>query len=167
MSISKKEGEAKEDKVKEDQDDTITTGVDDLLKLVEEQPKISVDEAQKKLKVGKGILKSWIDFLVEEKILGIEYSFTTPYIYLNKPKQPKKTEKVDAGDMNFNQFKREFIERAKKNKIPADKMEEYWKEHLNKRLELNKDFFFRQAKAKNLPQPEKLWEMYRNKVMST
>ena len=59
----------------------LKTSVDDLYELVESRKKISVDDAAKLLKLPVNIVQSLVDFLVEESIFGIEYKFTTPYIY--------------------------------------------------------------------------------------
>ncbi|MBU1975445.1 MAG: hypothetical protein KKG59_03500 [Nanoarchaeota archaeon] len=147
-------------------EETITTGVDDLLQLLERFPRLSVEETAKRLHVGKGVLRSWIDFLVEEKVLGIEYSFTTPYIYLNKPKEgPKATKTVDK-QINFIVFKKEFEERATKNKIPPTKIPEYWNQHIVKKLEANKEFFLMETRKKNLPHGEELWKKYMAQVVN-
>jgi len=62
----------------------ITTAVDSLVKLVNEKGKLSVEEASKLLKIPENIINEWAEFLEEEKILTIEYKFTTPYLIANK-----------------------------------------------------------------------------------
>ncbi len=62
----------------------ITTAVDDLIHLVKESGKITIAEAATKLQVPQKTVETWVDFLVEEERLSIEYKFTTPYIFLNK-----------------------------------------------------------------------------------
>ena len=64
----------------------LRTSADDLLELIRRRGKLSVDDAAKTLKLPVGSVQSIIDFLVEEKMVGIEYKFTTPYVYLNEQK---------------------------------------------------------------------------------
>ena len=58
----------------------ITTAVDSLVKLVKERRRISVEEVSKILKIPENIINEWANFLEEEKIIQIEYKFTTPYL---------------------------------------------------------------------------------------
>ena len=62
----------------------LKTSADDLYELVKSRKKISVEEAAKFLKLPVKTVHALVDFLVEEKIFGIEYKFTTPYIYLSE-----------------------------------------------------------------------------------
>ena len=158
-----KEGE----KIKtESSNQTITTGVDDLISLLSTFPKLSIDETGKRLNVSKKVLKAWIDFLVEEKILGIEYTFTTPFIYLNRPHEEEKTKKIKEEKITYENFKEEFFEKAKKSSIPEDKMKQYWQEHLKQRLMQNKEFFIQEVNNRNLPHGEELWEKYMRMALS-
>lgn len=58
----------------------IETGVDKLVNLIEQKKKISVDEAAKSLGLSKQLIEQWADFLEEEKIISIEYNFTTTFL---------------------------------------------------------------------------------------
>ena len=58
-------------------DDTITTGVDALLELLKSTEKIAMPDAAKKLNVPLDTLQSWVDFLVEERIIGDIHSWDT------------------------------------------------------------------------------------------
>ena len=53
-------------------DETVRTGVDDLLELLKKVDKINLADAAQKLGISSTLLQSWVDFLVEEEILGIE-----------------------------------------------------------------------------------------------
>ncbi|HEC96339.1 MAG TPA: hypothetical protein ENI59_01520, partial [Euryarchaeota archaeon] len=63
---------------------TIKTGVDQLIELLKRVEKIEMSKAAKEINVPLKTLQKWVDFLAEEGLIGIEYKFTTPYIYLNK-----------------------------------------------------------------------------------
>ena len=75
-------------------EEVVRTGVDDLLELLEHSAKIPLADAAAKLNVDAGVIQAWVDFLVEEGIVGIEYKFTTPYIYLNKTVSGSKAEEI-------------------------------------------------------------------------
>jgi tetratricopeptide (TPR) repeat protein len=89
-------------------DELIQTGVDGLIRLVEEKNRISVSDAAKELGVPVKTIEKWMDFLVEEEKIGVEYKFTTPYLYRldNKPKDVKdikisKKELLDIGNVDI------------------------------------------------------------------
>ena len=65
-------------------DSIIRTVADELFELVKKRSKLSVEEASKQLKIPIATIQALVDFLGEEKVFGIEYKFTTPYIYLYK-----------------------------------------------------------------------------------
>jgi hypothetical protein len=65
----------------------IETGVDDLVRVVGSSGKISIPDVAKKLGVEQKTVETWVDFLVEEEKLSVEYKFTTPYIFLNEDKK--------------------------------------------------------------------------------
>lgn len=147
-------------------DEMVTTGVDDLIKILSDYPKLSIDETAKRLNVSKKVLKSWIDFLVEEKILGIEYTFTTPFIYLNKPQEQEHTKLIREEKLTYSLFKQEFYEKARKSNIPEDKIKGYWEDHLKQRLDQNKEFFMREVQKRTLLQGDELWEKYTRNALS-
>jgi len=77
----------------------ITTAVDSLVKLVKEKKKISVEEASKLLKIPENIINEWASFLEEEKIIQIEYKFTTPFL-IDK-KQSIKSGDISSDDLDL------------------------------------------------------------------
>jgi chromosome segregation ATPase len=62
----------------------IETGVDRLVELVSQEKKISIDDAAKKLGISKVVIQEWADFLEEEKIISIEYSFNKTFLVERK-----------------------------------------------------------------------------------
>ena len=81
----------------------ITTAVDSLVRLVNEEGRISLDDAAKKLGLPHNIVNEWAVFLDQEKIIHIEYKFTTPYLVSiereekqKKEKKPKKDEEEEG-----------------------------------------------------------------------
>ena len=144
----------------------IRTGVDELLDMLKGSPKIPLVDAAKKLKVSVDVVQAWVDFLVEERILGIEYKFTTPYIYLNTPLEPsaKISRTEDSIDVSY--FKRQFWEKAKHNNIPESKIADLWKNHLLQETDLKRKYFFFEAQQRKFSDIEHIWEEYQKSLLS-
>jgi len=146
-------------------EDTIRTGVDDLLQLLKGVDKIPLTDAAKQLNISASLLQSWVDFLVEEEIIGIEYKFTKPIIYLNKPLEAKKSS-VRAEEHAYDEYKQDFKNRAKQKNIPQEKISFLWRNHVAEALNRKKSFFIREAKKRNLANPDELWNEYEQKLLS-
>ncbi|MFH1682199.1 MAG: hypothetical protein ABIA37_00225, partial [Candidatus Woesearchaeota archaeon] len=63
---------------------TIQTEVDRLINLINEEEKISVRQAAKKIGVPVSTITEWAGFLEEEGMINIEYKFTTPFLVKRK-----------------------------------------------------------------------------------
>lgn len=144
--------------------DLIKTGVDDLLELLKKVNKISLTDASDQLKVSTTLVQSWVDFLVEEEIVGIEYKFTKPLIYLNKEPTKDKPKQLDDSEVTIQTFKDDFWKRAAAKQIPEDKVGFFWKNHLLEVCETKKEFFIREAKKRKLDSTENLWEEFKNDI---
>jgi hypothetical protein len=144
-------------------ENVIKTGVDELLELLAHSAKIPLTEVATKLKVDAGVIEAWVDFLVEEGIIGIEYRFTTPYIYLNKIVE-KKEETPKEENYNIQYFKKQFWDKAKMNNIPEGQIEMLWKNHIIQALDLQKKYFFFEAQRKKLNNIEQLWQEYKELI---
>ena len=142
-------------------DSVIHTVADELFELVKKANKVSVEEAAKQLKVPLPTVQALVDFLVEEKVFGIEYKFTTPYIYIYKEgiKGAKKKEKSFTTGLVT---KEQFYEKAKKRNIRYEYIEEFWRKYLQQNIVSIRDEFFKKAKEKNLPEEkiEEIWKKY-------
>ena len=139
----------------------VGTDVDKLVSFVKEKGKVSFHELVKHLKKNSDIIQKWVDFLVEEDILGIEYKFVTPYVYFNKDSENKKTVIEESDDKSI-EDKNEFYRKAKSKGLSDSKIHELWKDYVNNNLDEIKRVFYAKAKTKNLSesQCEKLWEKY-------
>ena len=62
----------------------IKTAVDSLIELLKKKKRLTLDETSKELGIPTNIINEWATFLEEEKILKIEYKFTTPYLIFKK-----------------------------------------------------------------------------------
>ncbi len=142
-------------------ENVLRTIADELLELVKAQRKISVEEAAKKLKIPLATVQSLVDFLVEERIFGIEYKFTTPYIYLYREgiSEAKAKEKSFARDLVTKEM---FYEKAKERKIPHEYIEGLWRKYLQQNLAKIRDEFLRKSRDKKVPEEkvEALWKRY-------
>ena len=126
----------------------ITTAVDSLVKLVNQKGKISLDDASKELGIPTNIINEWASFLDQEKIIHLEYKFTTPYLiskksmskeevivdyemisrkleimqaYLNKI-QPKETKKMQQKAYLLKEISI-LLEKTKKKKITKEELQ--------------------------------------------
>lgn len=127
--------------------DIVTTGVDSLIKLLRKKGKASLESAAKELQVSEKLLQHWVDFLVEERIVGVEYKFVTPYIYL-----------INQSDDSLD-IKEDFFLRAKAKGFTDAKTEELWQEYLLNHMGSIKEQFFNRALQRNIT-PQKLDELW-------
>lgn len=139
----------------------VRTVADELVELVRKSKMISVEEAAKKLKMSLASVQALVDFFVEEKIFGIEYKFTTPYIYIYKEgiKETKGKEKSFTKELVTKEY---FYEKAKEKNIPHEYIEGLWRKYLQQNLVQIREEFLTKAREKKVPEDkiEKLWEKY-------
>lgn len=147
-------------------DEVVKTGVDELLELLKDNNKLPLVDAAKKLNVAADVVQAWVDFLVEERILGIEYKFTTPYIYLNKPLDTLRKVYDELGPIDLMLFKNQFWGKAKKNNIPETRIADLWRNHLLQELELKKKYFFYEAQTRKIINIESVWAEYQKNILS-
>jgi len=144
--------------------ETVTTGVDDLIEYCKGKEKVALQDAAKVLSIPVETVQAWVDFLVEEKILGIEYRFTKPYIYLNK-ETGKHTTVVEQSQHTLDDIKATWIAHARTQKIPEDKLAELWRGHLQSALDRQKEYFMEQATQRHAKKPGELWRAYSTRFM--
>ncbi|MBI2650297.1 hypothetical protein HYX04_03210 [Candidatus Woesearchaeota archaeon] len=142
-------------------DIVLRTVADELLELVKKSRKISVEEASKKLKMPAASVQALVDFLVEEKVFGIEYKFTTPYVYLYKEgvKRAEIREKSFAKDLIT---KEQFYEKAKEKNMPYEHIEGMWRKYLQQNIVKIREEFLKKSREKKIPEEkmEELWNKY-------
>jgi hypothetical protein len=141
--------------------EVVVTGVDALIDLLKKINQIDVPDAAKKLKYPIETVQSWVDFLVEEKMIGIEYNLTTPRIFLLNQGNAKKDKQVDLGK-EFGEIKQDISHARKDSKAEFD-----WKNHISYKLETMKPFFITEAQKRELKDIGKLWEEYKQKTLTT
>lgn len=141
----------------------LKTGVDDLMLIVHAEKKISVPDVAKRLNVSEKVVQSWVDFLVEEHILGIEYKFTTPYIFPLKKSAPRR--KVDEEAYSLSDFKDVFITYCQQRQIPEEQHQHLWREHLDAVVQSQKTFFAEECGRRGISDVETLFADYIQEVM--
>ncbi|MGM5483949.1 MAG: hypothetical protein ACQER9_03470 [Nanobdellota archaeon] len=143
----------------------IETDVDLLVSLVKKKGKISVEEAAKKLNINVKIVQEWVDFLVEEEVLGIEYKFVTPYLYFNKERNNKPTV-LEESEGEYLEDKDDFIKKSRERGLNDDQIRKLWKNYLKVNIDEIKDHFYRRAKSKNISESkiDALWSKYRQEL---
>lgn len=143
--------------------DVLKTSADDLYELVKSRKKISVDQAAKLIRVPINTVHALVDFLVEEKIFGIEYKFTTPYVYI--------IEERPNGILSFQRSftknesiitKEEFFEKAKNLNISFDKIYELWNKYIKENMDAIKEEFYIKAESRGMSREniDMLWKKY-------
>jgi hypothetical protein len=139
----------------------LQTTADQLMDFVKSREKVTIEETARALKIPVKTVQALVDFLVEEKVFGVEYKFTIPYIYLSK-KDVKEPPLVRKKETPILLSKEEFYEKAKSRNIPYQKIEILWRRYLEKQLGTVKEEFYEKAKQKKIP-PDKideLWQKY-------
>ena len=66
-------------------EETIRTGVDNLISLIKNKKEISFDEAANVIGEPVSTIEAWASFLEEEGLVSINYKFTTPYLSYQSP----------------------------------------------------------------------------------
>lgn len=141
----------------------VETDVDMLVSLVKEKGKISVEQAAHLLKIKLSVIQKWVDFLLEEGVLGVEYKFVTPYIYFNKSLDENPSV-LEESEGTYVQDKEEFFEKASAKGLNKERINSLWKNYLDSNLQDIKDHFYLKARAKNISDNklDQLWSQYYN-----
>lgn len=142
------------------QPELVRTGVDKLVEFLKGKAPIEISVAAEKLNVAPHVVQSWTDFLVEEKIIGLDYKFTKPLIYLI---EKNKGEKSISG---FNSIKENFKKNAQSENMSEQRTEYLWQYQIIQALNKKKDFFYEEAKKRNFQDIDSLWEEYNKKATS-
>lgn len=137
----------------------ITTGVDRLIDFLRGKGQVEMSQVAKRLQIPMDTLQNWSDFLVEEKLVGLEYKFTTPYIYLITKNDSKSKQK------SFAELKAAFKSTTKDSRINESKSDFLWQNQVSNVLENKKDFFLKEVEKRKLQNPEMLWEHYKAKAL--
>ncbi len=143
------------------EDSIIRTAADELFELVKKSGKVSVEDASKAMKMPLSSVQALVDFLVEENVFGIEYKFTTPYVYLYREglQEARKKERSFAKGLVT---KEEFYDKAKKKGIPYENIEGLWRKYLKQNITKLRQEFMAKSKDKKISadKMEELWQKY-------
>ncbi len=138
-------------------DSTITTGVDQLITYLKDKDKLAIAEVSKALNIKVNTIQKWVDFLVEEKIIGVEYKFTVPYIYLNRSIEEKNT---IVENTSLNQIKKEFYEKSTAKGLPVEHINNVWQQKIKDALLKEKENFYKYTKSKKIQEVDLLWNRF-------
>jgi hypothetical protein len=135
----------------------LRTDVDTFLELVKKYKKVSLLDAAKEMQVPIQTIQLWSDFLVEEGIVGIEYKFTTPYVFIQEEKKGK-------GGFGFIGFdtKEVFYEKARKKGIKDQQIRMLWLKYLTANEDSMKKVFEDKCRERGIPGNKvvELWKKY-------
>ena len=139
----------------------IRTIADELFDLVKKSGKISIEDAAGKMKVPIATIQALVDFLVEDKVFGIEYKFTTPYIYLYKD-DIKSAKSKDRNLTKGLVTKEQFYERAKLKNVPYEYIEGMWRKYLKQNITNIREEFLKKSTERKVTEDktEELWKRY-------
>lgn len=146
-------------------DEMITTAVDDLLAYLRGKDKVAMQDVASVLNVPLETLQAWVDFLVEEKILGIEYKFTRPFIYINEEHTKRKSTLVEP-TLVLEDVKKQYIEHARAKQMPEGTILDLWRSHVLESLARKRDYFIEQATRRSATDPEQLWKKYQEQLLA-
>jgi hypothetical protein len=134
----------------------LRTSADDLIEVIRRHKKMSVEDLAKVLRISLQSVQAMVDFLVEEKVLDIEYKFTTPYVYLNEGK------KADQKGFGGSFSKDEFFSKAREKGVTEDEIASLWKRYLAQNLpSIRQDFMTKAyAHGASAEHAEELWQKY-------
>jgi hypothetical protein len=144
----------------------VQTGVDDLMQLVKDKGRISLSDAAKQLNMPDSTIQAWVDFLVEDHILGIEYKFTTPYIYVHSEERLTELQKEQEQEYTLQDYKKGFFSKAKAKQLPETKILDLWNEHLLYAIKQQKDSFLKECERRGVPEAEDLYQRYVEEVQN-
>lgn len=145
----------------------IETGVDKLMQYLRTKGKVSLKEASTHLNIPEQTLQLWLDFLVEERIIGMEYKFTKPYIFLNEDDKSHifDSKSEEKKDITIDVFKEEFFSNAKRKQMPESKIPMLWQVHLRTDIERQKEFFMVEANKRSIKNPERVFAVYKKRLL--
>ena len=147
----------------------LDTEVDELLMVLFEKHHLSIDEASKIMGVDPKVMQRWVDFLVEEKILILDYNFFTPTIRLTDEKKKDMEEKKeylvkkekDAISKRIG-IKGEFFKAIRKRGINAERGKILWKKFVDVNASDLKKEFLEKARMRDIEDNklDELWNLF-------
>ena len=93
----------------------IRTDVDRLIEILKEKKSMSISKMAKELEVPEENVQSWVDFLVEEKIIAMDYQLTTPVISLMPEYEHKKNSRTEREKLEAKEEEKQTAQREEIN----------------------------------------------------
>ncbi len=150
------------------------TEIDELLRVLSEKESITVDAASKLMGVDVKTMHTWVDSLVEEKVILLDYDFLTPIIKLTPEKKSEIIGKKKAFETSQKEnmakklgLRGAFIEKAKKRGFDDNKIKVLWKKFVEiNESSLKKEFYEKAIKKDIDTGLDNLWmtfyQQYKN-----
>lgn len=140
---------------------SVKTGVDRLIEYLKRNGKTKIKTIAKDLELPETTVKSWIDFLLEEERVLLDYEFTTPYAELTD----KERAKIPSNKHHLSRMKKHFKKKAKDGEVSDEKSEFLWKKYIETELDSLKDFFRKEAQKRDVEKVEDAWKDYKAGVL--
>ncbi len=140
--------------------EVLKTDVDRFIDFVRKNKRVSVSEAAKSLNIDQKVIQKWVDFLVEERVLGVEYNFTTPYVFLNEEKNVNDSAQIKDKEL--------FYEKARERGLDENEIKRLWRKYLDLNKLTIKAAFIKKTKEKGIndEKAKLLWIKYYNYLIS-
>ena len=113
----------------------ILTGIDKLIKLINQKGKLSLQEAAKALGTTPKVIKEWATYLEEEGVLEISYGFSKTFIIAKKVSKSKIEQKKKRTTQRAASFESELANTHSQ----LDKLSKTYDTHVNNLSSINKD----------------------------
>lgn len=139
----------------------VKTGVDRLIDYLQKNGKTKVKKIANDLNIPVETVKSWVDFLVEERRVLLDYQFTTPYAELT----PQEQSRTNNRGHDLRKVEKYFKQKAKKGEVSDEKSEFLWQQYVKTELDSLKDFFIKEAKKREIEDIESTWQEYRAGIL--
>ncbi len=144
------------------------TEIDELLTIIAEKGQMTIEEASRLAGVSIKVVQTWVDFLVEEKVLILDYNFLTPIIRLTPEKKEeielrKKDSEARAKEAIKKRMglKGEFFDKARRKGIEAEKIKVLWRRYVDLNEDKLKKEFYEKAKKRGAEEEvETLWKVF-------
>lgn len=137
---------------------TVETGVDKLLQILKENEYMEINKLASALSTSKKTVEQWANFLMEEGVVDIEYTFTKTIVKLKEKNSSKGASRLDSYRGNF--------KKSSPRKNANEFLEYSWRNQIIDILETKKGFFYEEAQKRNIKDIDKAWKEYRSKVLN-
>lgn len=146
----------------------LDTEIDELLIILSSKGKMTLAEAGKIIGVDEKTMHVWVDSLVEEKIIILDYDFLTPVIMLTPQKKKEIEENKKVSELRKREdiakkigMKGLFFQKARTRKIPERRIPIIWRKYIEiNEASIKKEFMDKANKKMIEGNLERLWDLF-------